>query len=415
MPLRASFAMAVLFVALDAVADDEVDQRDTSLYLHGDIVGGYYTDQALYGADGRETQIFKFTRAVIGVEAEHASGLGGLLEYNLVNDEARHEPDDRAYRKPGDHAYVDWYKNLGTDLLYYGDSNVRNAYIRYRNQSHRHTLRAGRMVNIIGFADEELPYTGRLDAPHIRYLDKEILNGVAYAYDRGPFFLELAVLNGSGRPDYDYNWYLAGQTDPQIKGNNTPIVEGKLELGNKRFAISASYHTTKNGSAPGGLYSGKHNDTRTLLGLRASSGRVGFVRNIELIGQTARYLVGLTEDGSQGAATPLWSEDLKKDGWFATFGITISRLSIYYTREELDRIDSLVWDKVANFDANHPAFDSVETSDILAIKYRFNDITSLTLFYRALDFDYSTISDIPAVDYEEHGVDKYGAVLQVRF
>jgi hypothetical protein len=409
MPWRSSLAFVVPLLAslspLDAHA--EADQRDTSLYLHGDIVGGYYADQALYATAGRETQIFKFTRAIIGVEAEHASGVGGLLEYNFVNDEVRHEPGNRAY--------VDWYKNLGSDLLYYGDSNVRNAYVRFRESNKRHTLRAGRMVNIIGFEDEQLPYTGRLDAPHMRYLDKEILNGVAYAYDRGPFFLELAVLNGAGRPDFDYNWYLKGQTDPNIKGNNTPIVEGKLELGGERFALSASYHTTKNGSAPGSLYSGKHNDTRSLVGLRASTGRIGFVRNIELIGQAARYLVGLTEEGSQGLATPLWSEDLKKDGWFATLGFTISRLSIYYTREELDRIDSLVWDKVAHFDPSHPAFDSVETSDILAVKYRFNDITSLTLFYRALDFDYSTISDIPAADFENHGVDKYGAVLQVRF
>lgn len=408
MPRKSPLALVSLLVAFDAAsADLEVDRGETSLYLRGDIVGGYYTDQALYATAGRETQIFKFTRAIVGVEADHASGVGGLLEYNLVNDEARHEPGNRAY--------VDWYKNLGSDLLYYGDSNVRNAYVRYHDENKRHTVRAGRMVNIIGFEDEQLPYTGRLDAPHMRYLDKEILNGVAYAYERGPFFLELAVLNGSGRPDYDYNWYLKGQTDPNIKGNNTPIVEGKLELGDERLALSASYHTTKNGSAPGSLYSGKHNDTRTLVGLRASTGRVGFVRNIELIGQAARYLVGLTEEGSQGLATPLWSEDLEKDGWFATLGFTVSRLSIYYTREELDRIDSLVWDKVANFDPNHPAFDSVETSDILAIKYRFNDITSLTLFYRALDFDFSTISDIPVADYENHGVDKYGVVLQVRF
>lgn len=402
---RTILALAVLYSAR-ATAAEAVNPVETELLLHGDVLAGFYDDRALYATAGRETQFFKFTRAILGVDARHPSGLGGLFEYNFAEDEPK--------RVAGNRAYVDWYKNLGTDLLYYGSSKARNAYLRYQ-PGENHILRVGRMVNLIGFDDEDLPYTGRLDAPHARYLDKEILNGVAYIYQPQPFFFDIGLLSGRGRPDSDYNWYLNGQTDPNTKDNNTPIWELRTGLRWPRFLLLGSYHETKTGSAPGNIYSGKHNDKRASVGFRASTGGVGFVDDFIVLGQASHYLVGLTENGIQGQFTPLASKDIEKNGWFATVGLRFGALSLWTTYEELDRMDSRVWAEVAKFDENHESFDSIERSVIYSVVYQINRVVSLTSFYRKLDSDYAYISDIPRAEESEYGMDKYGLLLRVQF
>jgi hypothetical protein len=384
---------------------------EVTIRFSGDFIGGYFNDDAMKSSAGRETQYFKMSRGLLGFEARHEGGFGGLFEYNFLADEPK--------RVDGNTAYNDFYKNLGTELLYYGDFKARNAYAFYERPGRLidWRLRAGRMVNIIGFEEEEVPFWGRNDSPHAHFLTKEILNGVAIRTGTGWFSLEGAVLSGRGRPDSGYNWYLNGQTDPNTKGNNTPVVEAEAILRwHEYLQLSAGYHRNKTGSAAGGLFSGKHNDNRMIFGARLQSGRLGPALNRALmLGQVSRFEVGLTENGVQGNHTNGISKDLKKNGWFVTGGLLFyDRLWLYATYEELDRIDALVWKEIADFNPNHPAFDSIERSTILQIDLILNPWAKLIAFYRFMEFDFPHLSAIP-IRNREASVDKMGLVLRVGF
>ncbi|MFA7535275.1 MAG: hypothetical protein WCY68_04235 [Desulfuromonadales bacterium] len=381
---------------------------DVQVELSGDFIGGYFSDKALKASSGRETQIFKMSRGLLGFEAIHESGFGGLFEYNFTADEPK--------RVDGNAAYVDYYKNLGTELLYYGDFKARNAYAfwRYEGSWLDSRIRLGRMVNIIGFEEDEVHFWGRNDSPHAHYLTKEILNGIAVSTATSWLRLETAILSGRGRPDSDYNWYLQGQTDPNTKGNNTPVFEAEVALNWREYIeISGGYHQSKTGSAPGGLFSGKHNDTRQLVGARLQTGYLGFWLNrIVLLGQFSRFEDGLTEDGSQGNATPELCQDLRKDGWFVGGGLHLfDRLALYATYEEIDRVDAMVWKEIAKFDFNHPAMDSIERSTIVQVELKLNPWATVIGFYRMMEFGYPELSQIRAED----KTDKAGVQVRVQF
>ncbi len=383
------------------------------LNISGDFIGGYFTDEALKNTAGRETQDFKMSRGLLGIEVIHESGFGGLFEYNFMADEPK--------REDGNKAYVDYYKNLGTELLYYGDFKTRNAYAFWLHSGKwlDSRVRVGRMVNIIGFEEDEVPFWGRNDSPHAHFMSKEILNGLAVATETSWLRLEGAVLSGRGRPDSDYNWYLDGRTDPNTKGNNTPVVEAEATLRWKDYIqFSGGYHCNKTGSAPGSLLSGKHNDNRMIAGARLQTGRLGpWLNRLILIGQFSRFEDGLTEDGHQGEKTPEESNDLRKDGWFATGGLLFfDRLGLYATYEEIDRIDALVWKDIAAYNAADPAMDSIERSTIVQIDYDINPWARLSGFYRIMDFDFPQLSQIDT-DYRGngYGLDKAGVFLRVKF
>ncbi len=383
---------------------------DTRVQVFGDFIGGYFDDRALMGSAGRETQSFKMSRGILGIDVERSSGLGGVLEYNVFPDEPRREDGDRRTN-------FDFYNNLGTDLLYFGQFKVRNGYLRYRHRGWL-TLRAGRMVNIIGFEEAEVPFWGRNDSPHAHFLTKEILTGAAAAFDSGWLRFEAAVLSGQGRPDRDYNWYLNGLTDPNTNGNSDPLFEGQALLRLGPWArLNVGYHSGKTGSAVGSIYSGKHNDDRVILGFRGETPDLGpWFNRLMVWGQYSRFTVGLTENGVQGNGTPLESRDLRKDGWFITGGIGLfRRVSVYVTYEELDRIDALVWKEVTGFDPTHPAFESIERSTIFQIDTDLNPWVRLSGFYRYMDFDYGEISGIDPETVAARDYDKMGLVLRVRF
>jgi hypothetical protein len=382
--------------------------ESTHLRLFGDFIGGYFSDEALKASAGRETQYFKMSRGLLGFEIEHDSGFGGLFEYNFMADEPK--------RVDGNQVYVDYYKNYGTELLYYGDFKARNAYAFWRRDGRFLDLetRAGRMVNIIGFEEDEVPFWGRLDSPHAHFRTKEILNGVSLAVGTSWFTLEGALLSGRGRPDSDYNWYLGGQTDPNTKGNNTPTLEAEATLKWREYVrLSAGYRRNKTGSAAGTLFNGKHNDNRLVATARLQSGRLGrHLNQVMLLGQFSRFEDGLTENGVQGNGTPGHSKDITKEGWFVTGGARlIDRVGFYVTYEELDRIDPLVWKEIAGFQDDHPAFDSIERSTILQAELDLNSWTQLIAFYRFMDLDYQWLSGIRRMD----ALEKMGLVLRVRF
>jgi hypothetical protein len=408
------YVMVLLFrtalVATPSAAAEISLTEQVSVRFIGDFIGGYFEDDALTRSAGREVQMFKMSRGLLGFEARHEGGFGGLFEYNFLADEPK--------RVDGNTAYNDYYKNLGTELLYYGDFKARNAYAFYEKAGRFNwRLRAGRMVNIIGFEEEEVPFWGRNDSPHAHFITKEILNGAAVRFGMSWFSLEAAFLSGRGRPDSDYNWYLNGQTDPNTKGNNTPVLEAEAILRWRDYLqLSAGWHRNKTGSAPGSLFNGKHNDNRWLAGGKLQTGRLGdFLNRITILGQLSRFEDGLTEDGTQGDNTPELSNDLRKDGWFISGGLTFfDRLTLFATYEELDRIDPLVWQKIAAFDPTHPAFDSIERSTILQAELNLNRWARLIAFYRIMDFDFKQLSEI-TVNGTDPGVDKAGLVLRVGF
>jgi len=274
------------------------------------------------------------------------------------------------------------------------------------------------MVNIVGFEEDEVPFWGRVDSPHAHFLTKEILNGVAVAYNVAWLRLETAVLSGQGRPDKDYNWYLEGATDPNTDGNNCITFEGEAIIHWQDFlSFSIGYHTGKTGSAPGSIFNGKHNDDMLVYGLRAQTPALGqYHFRLQLLGQYSDFTFGLTEDGGQGNKTPTESLDLDKHGWFVTGGFSMfDRASLYVTYEELDRMDSNIWYNVTQYDRDHWAFDSIERSTIIHADFQLNRWVSLYGFYRFLDFDFGQWSNIYSRTVAAGDYDRYGLVLRVKF
>ncbi len=329
-----------------------------------EFVGGLIDDQSLIQSSGRELQPFKMVRVIAGVDVAIDENWSAKFESVLIGDEV--------YRDDGDATRVDYYKNGGSDLLYYGNYPVRNAFIVYNVSLHQ--FKIGRMVNAFGMALDTAPYVHRHDAPHSLYLDKEILNGVSYNYG----ILTAALLSGRGRPDSDYNYFLNGQTDPNIKDNNTPIIE--LQLDYRGFYVG--YHRNKTGSAPGTIYNGKYNDNRMAFGFNRKFG------NLTILGQSSIYEIGLTESGEQGLESTD-AKNITKSGYF----LTAAYKGFQYTYEQLDRIDSKVY-------YTYGDTDSQEISHIYSYNYKF-----IQIFYRKIKNDFPELSNMkPGDDSYKAGV-----------
>ncbi|WP_138440497.1 hypothetical protein [Marinobacter alexandrii] len=379
--------------------------------IYGEVTGGYISDEALNNTSGRETQIWKMTQVLVGlVYNAEDSAWSARIEWVPLSDDLCFEPENAACG--------DIYKNLGTSLLYFGEHPVREAAARYQGDNWYADI--GRIINPYGLSLNEAPYRHRHDAPHAYYIDKELVSGVNLEAQLSRWTASLGVFGGRGDPGSSYNYYLNGQVDPNLKGNNTPLFETTLayrRIGRQSTqTLYGGYHHTKTGSAVGHLYSGKHNDERAQVGLDVTytpqSSLITGYRLLAQYSQYSQYTLGLTTKGQQGRSTPIQSRDLVKRGVFATGVVEFgSRLELVYTYEELDRIDTLVWDRVANFDPSHPAFDSVERNHIVSIAYRFNRNVEFSAFFRQSDFDYAFVSDIEP----ETDTDKAGFLVHFQF
>ncbi len=395
---------------------------NTSIKFSGEALGGYAFDEALYVTSGRERQIFRLNRAIIGADIFNKEiNWGGNIEYNFLNDQLKYELDSEEEntenRETGKTAkeqtpFYDYYKNLGSDIYYYGNSNLSNAYLKYKKSFFE--ARFGRMKNFIGFDDEETPYHNLKNiAPLIYYKNKEIYTGVATLFKINNFLeLNFAVLSGAGKPINDYNAYINSQaTDANIKGNNTPIIEGKIAYNynnKKNFVIKTfiSYHKTKVGSsnsiAETGAYSagGKFNDIRQAIGTRILFGNKETIR-LDFLAEYAKYIEGLTEEGAQGRRDSPYSLNIKRDGFFVTAGLNFyKKLSLYYTYEHIDRFDYNIWSSsdFANTDKNSTYYrnrkDVHLINQIYQIDYNFNNYISSYFAYRKVKNPYRTASFI---------------------
>lgn len=405
---RVIWILALASGMSSALTASAAEDNEPEFQLYGEILGGYFSDEALKASSGRETQIWKMTRVILGTNVFlNDSPWSARIELAPLADEVKHDPKDAAY--------VDYYKNLGTDLLYYGEYPVREAFARYQRRSVRLTV--GRMINFHGLSLERAPYLHRHDAPHAYYIDKELVTGGRLDLQAAGFTLSLGVFGGRGNPNLSYNHYLDGAADPNIKGNNTPLLEAQLNYRYKRggFAgmLFTGYHRTKTGSAPGSLYSGKHNDDRLNGGvdIQYATG-MSVLTGMRVLAQYSQYTFGLTESGTQGRKTPKQALNIEKDGYFVTVSLQLfNDVSVQYTYEKLDRMDTKVWDKVANLTQGHSSFDSDEINTIYSLSYHGIRNVTLSAFYRAPEFDYQTVSGIRAED----GVDKMGATLAFVF
>lgn len=119
---------------------------DTEVRFGIDFIFGAFDDRALYVSAGCEKQMFQAARGVLALDVQRPDGFGVLFEYNILPDEPK--------RVDGNAFYNDYYKNIGTDLYYYGDFKAKNAYLRYGKGAWQ--VRAGRMVNPYGFAENEV-------------------------------------------------------------------------------------------------------------------------------------------------------------------------------------------------------------------------------------------------------------------
>lgn len=399
--------IGVSLAAFSTLSIAEINLNDYDANLNLKAKGGFYSDRAVYNTAGRETQIWKMTNVTIGVDVKQKEGnWGGKIELVPLGDEVK--------RENGNSAYFDYYKNLGTDILYYGDYPLGEALVYFDGENSN--WRIGRMVNVHGFDLESLPYSNRHEAPHAVYMDKELLAGVHYNYSLKGAEFDFAILNGRGRPNSDYNYYLEGQTDPNTKGNNTPVIEAKLSYGNSFGNLEGmgfvSYHHNKTGSAPGDLYSGKHNDNRMAAGVHFKYNFEKFIDSIELFGQYSQYTVGLTEEGVQKDKTPLASKDFDKTAWFVTPVLNVTdKLSVQYTYEEMDRIDARIWDVVANFNESHSSLEATETNTIVSLKYKINNNVKANLFYSTPENPFESASNINLAE----GSDKFGLVIEADF
>ena len=403
--------LALLWSAtLDALTLDNVRAR-------GDVIMGTYYDYALLPDTlGREQQV-QVMRAVLGVEVDISPRWQFLGEYNFANTEIYRDDDNRARH--------DWYRNLGVDTVYYGNSQLREAYFavdipsgavpgQWRSQ-------IGRQFTLVGFHPDELPYWSRIDAPHSQFLSNGLFTGIRLSGHFGGFQSDAFYFMGQDHPDRSYNYY-GIETDPQIKTNASP--GGALRLmSDHRWAESVhlkthvSAHVDKIGSATGSLQRGKHNDYRFGAGARLTlpTPRWTPLTSITLDVQARRFRTGLTSDGEQGEADLEDAYNIYRNGYY---GSVISRRynwSLRVTHEQLDRADSQVFGMVAELDPSHPSMDTVERSLIVDLGYALTDGLDWHLVYRQLDNPFPEISGIGEYRGKHRGEDKWLSYIRWRF
>ncbi len=377
---RLTFALTLLLTffttALHAV------EPSLGLELKG---GAFFNEKLRSGSSGREHQM-KLTDAIITLKAENQQ-YGALIEASLTNDQIE--------VKQGDITKKDIYRNSGTSIYYYGNSQLREAKVFYKH-SQSTTSYFGRMTTYVDPVFEFAPY-----APHAVIYNSGIFNGYRISYVDG-FTASLSVLWGRDRPCLSGNCYLNGTLDPQEKGNNTPVVEGYVGYDFGRLNIYGWLLVNKTGSAPGSFNSGKHNDRRAAIGGSVDLYDGGVSLSMDF--QYVDYLVGLTENGVQGERSGVQSYDIQRSGWWVSPVLSYGQTSLRVTYEELDRADAIAYQEVAKFDRNHPVMSQKENRWIASLTHRVDSNLELGLHY--------TVEEVP--NYPAVG-DEFGATFSFKW
>ena len=350
-----------------------------------EVLGGIYmNDHLREGTAGREHQI-KMTRAILGLDAKKDTWRARVELVGL---------GDEMYQESGDNAYRDIYRNLGTDLYYYGDHPVREAWVGQKFDLG--FWRAGRVINLMGVKPgghfETAP-----EAPHAVILKTGLYNGVQAGINLANDSVHLAVgiMGGNDKPRLGANNYLNGKLDVNEKGNNSPVIEvyGAFRP-TETIRLYAGMLSGKEGSAPGSFNSGKHNDDRVTFGAEWDLYKSEWI-GVNLLGESNTFTTGLTEEGVQGRETPTESYDIDQNGWFASIALYFPKAgtTLRVTHEEMDRMDALAWQEIAAYDKDHPVNNAAEDRQIVSIEKHFDGGVDLKAFYRQDNVPFLTGGD----------------------
>lgn len=392
--------MALFFNQFSHAKITEFD--DIEFSFGSEVVFSGYKDEALRkGSGGLEAQVYQVTRALLELEITKDSW-GVYLEPVLAGDQVEFKKDDKLN--------YDYYRSIGNDLYYYGELPLREAYAFFDKNGH--DVKLGRQQSLLGLPFNNPFFSVRHHAPHSLFKDQEIITGVSYAYQSKWFIAGMGLFSGDPRPGGEYNYQHEGNADPNLKTNNTTIKQLSLTIPlGSALRISGGWQDNKTGSAPGNSeFSGKHNDKRYLFGLEWG---VDLSPDVSWNGyyQYARYIVGLTESGSQGNAPSVTSLDITKRAKYIVTRLNAHQWFFQLGYEEYDRADTNVFVKVAGMDPSHPVMSDVETNTLVSLGYAFKNGLSIEFFHKKPEFSYTSASFIP----ESSKLDKVGVIFKLNY
>lgn len=374
---------------------------------------GTWHDDAVYASFGLEHQIFRFSKLVFPVMA--ATGPKGEARWifrcdfaPLYDQMKREDKDVLEYKKDsaghsinGNNPYFDWYKNLGSRVYYIGSVPIIEAYAGY--QTGMHTLKIGRLKNLIGFCDNEIFWEDDAKfAPMQHWLCHDLLNGAIYTGRYAWFQLDTGILSGNN-PMKGYARYLEGIQSPQTKANNTPTFSGNVRihygewLGKQTegFAFAGIQENTIGSTWEDCLQDGKrHSRAIAFGGIFGMQFSDLWLTGFRVFGQYTRYTSGLKADSAQNKGHPRFLK-INQKGFFVGLSCVFWKdLTISGAFEQFDRFDFNVYEK-SNFSQNtllRPG--AKQYSRILNVRYNLTSFAYMEGAYHSIRNPIQWVSDI---------------------
>lgn len=356
----------VLFLA--GVRPSSAEEPPPKLVFDVDFAVGNVNDKSLRRSLGRERQI-KVPYAILGVSGTLSPHVSYRLELNGVNDSVKPEPftpsdrtpfffpnqadpDYGVSSKPEGQFKVDDYKNTGWDP-YIQEQHLRRAFVDVHTAGGRAGVVAGRFFVPIGFLLEEGRWFTAKDITHIQAIDNQTDVGAELYYRFGGEGswngrLSAAVVTGNGNPYHDYVYFdftrsAAEDTNSAVGGIGclrlSPLpgldlrASGEYNFTGSRVEFDTSVQRSK------------HYDHKLVFGARYRPARF---RHLEVFGEYAHYQWGLRDTSADQLPGPPTKSPVYKDGYYvgADLSVPLPRsrgtVGVVFTREELDRDDSLI-------------------------------------------------------------------------
>ncbi|TGW15328.1 hypothetical protein EIL50_02205 [bacterium NHP-B] len=383
--------------------------------LGTDTEAGVWHDDGVYASFGLEHQNFHFSKLVFPLQGGSGVNTWGHrwifhVDFAPIYDSIRREDKgDETYGQDsqgrdinGKNVYFDWYKNLGSRVYFLGDVPIVEAYGGY--VMGRHTLRAGRMKNLVGLYDHQVFWGDDAKfAPMQYWLSRDLLSGVTYTYHHDVIGCAVGVFSGN-HPMKGYAHYLGGIQSPQCKGNNTPTLSARLSLYGQRWLPSSmesevfvSIQDNKVSSTwVDGLGDGKrHGQVMALGGVWTwHVDSSAWVHKVQVLGQYTRYVSGLDPKSAQNNGHPRF-RTLRQGGFFVGGGLGLwQSLDVCAAYEMFDRFDYLVYEKSGFGQSMLLAPGTKQKSTIVNITYAINDVVSLCGAYHVIKNPVPFVSDV---------------------
>ena len=364
MNLRSVALVAALTMAGSAAGEEPPKKVEVGV----DFAFANVNDNSLRWSMGRERQM-KIAYAIVALSGELSPHVSYRAEFNGANESVKPEPFTPSDKTPfffpnrADPAYgvssrpegqfkVDDYKNTGWDP-YIQEAHLRRAFVDVHTTGRSLGLMAGRFYVPLGLPIEEARWFTVKDLTHIQAIDAQVDAGVIayHAFGREGSFrgrAEVAVLTGNGNPYHDYVYFdftrsSAEDTNSAVGGVGTLRLwptEGLDVVGTVEFNFVGSRI-----EADTTLQRSKHYDNKLIVGARY---RPKWFRHVQVFGEYAHYKWGLRKTSAEILAGAKTTTPVFKDGYYAGFDLGVplpkkrGTLGLVFTREELDRDDSLI-------------------------------------------------------------------------